>query len=237
MSPLCCSSPQPWHGLCFLTRNERRINRHFSLQHYNSTNVRSLWGQCFFDCTVECVLVFSTQCTLSRDEDRGLQPLVNLLLFPCLCPWVVQKKMGQERQLEGYVHARHMLACKAESKPFHDFSTKVCFVLPALHFPPAAVTRLLLIFTHAVLLRWRDHLETMWLYPFRSEWCSPFLHHLHTNNSLILPGHGLWGTKFWELKVNHQNPLSPSLDTEPCFTSRTKKLPFDHFTGVRNQLG
>lgn len=50
------------------------------------------------------------------------------------------------------------LDCKAEAKRFHDFSTRVYFVLPLLLSLLAKTERLLLVFTHPELLRWRDDL-------------------------------------------------------------------------------
>lgn len=101
MSLLCCSSPQLWQGLRFLTRNERTINRHFSPQHHNNTNVRSQWGQCFFDCSSGMYSCFFHVRSSFQWWRWGLWPAYpSILLLNPTCSTdiggLIKKKMGSK---------------------------------------------------------------------------------------------------------------------------------------------
>lgn len=120
----------------------------------------------FLIALVECV-VFSMRQALSSDGGRGIWPAnPSILLLNPFCStaygWSHQEENEEQECLSGRcVHAKMcVLDCKAEAKQFHDFSTRVYFVLPPLHFLLAKAERLLLIFTHPELLRWRGDLKT-----------------------------------------------------------------------------
>lgn len=72
---------------------------------------------------------------------------------------LIQQLTGwQENQPVCSIHAMMcMLDCEGASKLFHHFCTRVRFVRPALHLPPDSAVKLLLIFSHPALLRWREY--------------------------------------------------------------------------------
>lgn len=208
MSPLCWSFPQLWHGLCFFTRNGRRINRRFLPQHHNNTNVRSQWGQCFFDCTSgmcswffpwdELFLVMEVGCSVSVP----LHPPPESIWL--CCPWVGwshQEENGEQECLSVcYVHAKMCVGLQGRGETVPWFQHKGSFCPPIFSFSSGQgreiITNIYLPRASQMERWFAKHILKAWrIFPL-------FSHYLHAKKEISSFFLGTGPLNFWVRSVS-----------------------------------
>lgn len=101
-------------------------------------------GNFFLIAPVECVL----EPFMEQWWSWGVRPVI--LLDPSCCTARGWAHQAENREPGGFV------GLQAQPKPFCGLITRICFVLPLLHFLLDNTERLLAIFTHPELVRERE---------------------------------------------------------------------------------